>query len=187
VERLRRLFGKVIGDEPVKDTAAAATDGVQHILEGLEHLPAEQSRYVAAFAYVLGRAAHADRDISEQEMQRMQEVLVRIGGLQAEVATLAVQAAAHRNELFGATDNFVVTREFRDVSTIEQRRELLDGAFAITAADDSISSAEEATVRQIATELGFSDPDYLGVRAKWNNKRDVLKNWPSHNKNADQE
>ena len=89
--------------------------------------------------------------------------------------------------MFGTTDDFVVTREFRNLSTVEQRREIIHGAFAITAADDSISSAEETVVRQIAGELGFSDQEYLGMRAKWNSKREVFKNWPSTGTNADQE
>lgn len=186
MERLRSLFSKVMGDEPVKDVVAS-TDGVRSILEELETLPVEHARYVAAFAYVLGRAANADHKTSDKEIERIQQILIRIGGLQPEVAALAVRAAVHRNELFGATDSFVVTREFRDVSTLEQRRELVNGAFAITAADDSISSAEEAAVRQIASELGFSDPEYLGMRAKWNKKRNVLKNWPSPSNKADQE
>jgi uncharacterized tellurite resistance protein B-like protein len=186
MEQLRRLFNKVIGDESVKDVVAS-TDGVRSILQELQDLPVEHARYVAAFAYVLGRAAQADHETSDEEIQRMQEILRRIGGLQPETAALAVRAAVHRNELFGATDDFIVTREFRDMSTLKQRQELVNGAFAITAADDSISSKEEAAVRQIAAELGFSDPEYLGMRAKWNNKRDVLKNWPSPRNNADQE
>jgi len=186
MQRLRRLFDKVLGDEPVKDVVAG-TEGVRSIVEELEDLPVEQARYVAAFAYVLGRAANADHDISDEEIQRMQKILMRIGGLQPEVALLAVRAAVHRNELFGTTDDFVVTREFRDVSTVEQRREIINGAFAITAADDSISGIEETVVRQIAGELGFSDQEYLGLRARWNDKRDVFKNWPSGGNQADQE
>ena len=103
---------------------------------------------------------------------------MRIGGLSSDVAVLAIEVAHHRNDVFGSTDNFVATREFRDISTLEERRELLDGAFAITAADDSISATEEAEVRKIAAELGFSDQEYLGIRTKWNSKRDLLKDWP---------
>ena len=178
MERIRQLFGMVRGEAPASDTPAQ-TESVRAILQKLEELPAERARYVAAFAYVLGRAAHADHYLSDVEVQRMKEILMRIGGLSADVAVLAIEVAHHRNEMFGTTDNFVVTREFRDISTVEERRELLDGAFAITAADDSISAVEEAEVRKIAAELGFSDPEYLGLRSKWNNKRDILKDWPS--------
>ncbi len=177
MEIIRRLFGKVLGDAPPKD-AVAPSDSVRAILQKLEELPPERARFVAAFAYVLGRAAHADQDLSDLEIKRMKEILMRIGGLSTDVAKLAIDVAHHRNDMFGATDNFVATREFRDISTVEERRELLDGAFAITAADDSISAVEEAEVRKIAAELGFSDLEYLGIRTKWNDKRDVLKNWP---------
>lgn len=179
MKRIRELFQRVLGDEPVQDTRAAGpSDSVRAILDALEHLPRERARYIAAFAYVLGRAAHADRDTSERETRRMREILERIGGLDDSAAAVAVQAATHRNELFGSTEDFVVTREFKDLSTVAERRELLHGAFAIVAADDSISGVEETEVRQIASELGFTDTEYLGVRARWNDKRDVLKNWP---------
>ena len=59
------------------------------------------------------------------------------------------------------TENFLVTREFRAIATADQRRDLLDCLFAVSAVDESISSAEEAQVRQIASELGFEHPEYI--------------------------
>jgi uncharacterized tellurite resistance protein B-like protein len=176
--RIRQLFEKVLGDEAAGDPVPA-DDSVHAILDALDGLPRDQARYVATFAYVLGRAANADQETSAAETRRMRDILMRVGGLDEEVAAVAVQAATHRNVLFGSTDDFVVTREFRNLSTVHQRRELVDGAFAIVAADDSISGIEEVEVRKIASELGFTDPEYLAIRQKWNDKRDVLKNWPT--------
>jgi hypothetical protein len=45
----------------------------------------------------------------------------------------------------------------------------------VAAADESISSAEEAQVRQTASELGFSDREYVSVRSAYNDKREVVK------------
>lgn len=177
MKRIRQLFEKVLGDESAKDTVAP-DDSVRSIIDALDDLPRDRARYVATFAYVLGRAAQADQNTSQAETRRMRDILMRIGGLDEDVAALAVQAATHRTTLFGSTDDFVVTREFRHLASVEERRELVDGAFAIVAADDSISGVEEVEVRQIASELGFTDPEYLAMRQKWNDKRDVLKNWP---------
>ena len=48
-----------------------------------------------------------------------------------------------RAQLAGGTENFLVTREFKEIATREQCRELLDCLFAVSAADDSISGVEE--------------------------------------------
>ena len=61
-----------------------------------------------------------------------------------------------------------------------QREELLHCLFAISAADDSISSQEESVVRQIASEIGLSDRDYLAIRSTYNHKRAVMKNLPGN-------
>ena len=93
-------------------------------------------------------------------------------------AVLVVEIAKSQNRLFGGTENFLVTREFAEISTPDQRQELLDCLFAVSAADDSISIVEEEQVRQIATELGFSHAEYIAARSAYSDKRDVLKDLP---------
>jgi len=89
-----------------------------------------------------------------------------------------VEIARTQATLFGGTEDFLVTRQFKDLSTPAQRVELLHCLFAVSAADDSISSVEEAAVRQIASELGLADRDYLAIRSGYNHKRQVLKDLP---------
>jgi hypothetical protein len=45
----------------------------------------------------------------------------------------------------------------------------------VALADDSISGAEERQIRQIASELGLGDADYVSVRRAYNDKREVVK------------
>jgi uncharacterized tellurite resistance protein B-like protein len=56
-----------------------------------------------------------------------------------------------------------------------ERRELLDCLFAVSAADDSISSPEETQIRQIASELGFDLAELVAARSAWSGKREVLR------------
>ena len=105
----------------------------------------------------------------------MEEVIRRLGHLPEEQAVLVVQIAKSQNRLFGHTENFLVTREFVQVSTLEQRQELLDCLFAVSAADESITSAEEAQIRQIASELGFSHRQFVEARKLYSQHREVLK------------
>ena len=149
---------------------------VRKIVSELEAMPRERARFVAAFAYILGRVAHADQQISAEETAAMEEIVCRFGDLPEEQAVLVVQIAKGQNRLFGGTENFLVTREFRDISSPDERRHLLDCMFAVSAADDSISTVEESQIRQIASELGFTHrqfvdaaipkPGSFGVRSK---------------------
>lgn len=173
-------FLKILGIGVEEDSKAIeGTATVRKIVAELETMEPAKARYVAAFAYILGRVAHADLDISEVETRKMEEVIRRLGHLPEEQAILVVQIAKSQNRLFGHTENFLVTREFVQVSTPTQRQELLDCLFAVSAADDSITSAEEAQIRQIASELGFSHRQFVEARKIYSQHREVLKSLQS--------
>ena len=121
------------------------------------------------------RVAHADFDISDDETRKMEQIVSELGEIPESQAVLAVQIAKSQNKLFGGTENFLVTREFREISSREQREELLDCLFAVSAADESISVAEEEEIRRIASELGFTHKEYVAARKKYSTYRDVMK------------
>jgi len=171
-------FWKFLGLKPSKqpgkpDEADTAT--VRRIVGELEALEADKARYIAAFAYILSRVANADLEISDVETRSMEELVQRHGDLPEGQAVLVVQIAKSQNKLLGVTEDYLVTREFKAISTTEQRKQLLDCLFAVSAADDSISTAEEAQVSQIASELGLSQREYVTARVAWSEKREVLK------------
>lgn len=151
------------------------TETVRRIVAKLEQMEPARARWIAAFAYVLGRVAHADLEISAEETATMEEIVQQVGELPEEQAVLVVGIAKSQNRLMGQTENFLVTRELNEISTREQREKLLDCLFAVSAADDSISGAEESQIRQIASELGFSHHEYIDALAAWSDKREVLK------------
>lgn len=175
-----KLFG--LGGSREEGPGAAAgggdTEAVRRIVQELDALPHEQARYLAAFAFILARVAHADLEISDEETQEMERILAEVGHLPAEQSVLAVQIAKTQNRFFGGTENFLVTREFREISTPDERRQLLDCLFAVSAADDSISGAEEAQIRQIASELGYGHADFIDALSAWSDKREVLRGLP---------
>jgi len=163
------------GGSGAQDSTAGDTETVRRIVSRLQELPAERARFVAAFAYVLSRVAHADLDISAEETAKMEDLVRSRSGLPEEQAVLVGEIAKSQNRLFGGTENFLVTREFATMSSPEQRRELLDALFAVAAADGGISTAEESQIGQIASELGFSQREYADARSAWNEYRDVLR------------
>jgi uncharacterized tellurite resistance protein B-like protein len=153
---------------------------VRRIVGELDKLEPDRARYLAAFAYVLSRVAAADLDISEVETARMIELVQRLGHLPEAQAVVVVEIARSQNRLFGGTENFLVTREFRTIATDAQRAELLECLFAVAAADDAISADEEAQIWQIASELGFEHADYLRVRLTYSDQRTVLRGRAGH-------
>jgi uncharacterized tellurite resistance protein B-like protein len=95
-----------------------------------------------------------------------------------EQAVLVVEIAKSQNRLFGGTESYLVTRELRAISTPEQRAQILDCLFEVSAADDAITATEENLVWQVASELGFTRAEYLAVRSRWSDKRTVLRRDP---------
>ena len=171
------IFQWLTGSEPVPAVAdeGGDTDTVRKIVGELEAMPRERARFVAAFAYILGRVAHADHHFSDEETSAMEEIVRRFGDLPEGQAVLVVQIAKSQNRLFGGTENFLVTREFREISSPAERRHLLDCMFAVSAADDSISGAEESQIRQIASELGFTHREFVDARLAWSQQREVMR------------
>jgi uncharacterized tellurite resistance protein B-like protein len=163
-----------LGGKQAQATAETDVDTVRRIASELDTLPPEQARYVACFAYVLGRVAHADLNISADEVAAMEHLVTTRAGLPPVQATLIVQIAKQRNQLFGGTDNFLVTRTFGEMADLEKKRGLLDCLYAVSIADQSISAAEDQEIRRIASELNLSHAEFIRARAPYTEYLSVL-------------
>ncbi len=155
--------------------AAGDTDTVRRIVGELDKLPPDRARYLGAFAYVLSRIAGADLQIGADETTTMVSLLTDVGQLPEAQALLVVEIAKAQNRLAGGTEDFLVTREFRQIASDEERQTLLGGLFAVAAADGEISSEEDAQVWQTAAELGFSRSEFVTARLAYSDRRAVLK------------
>ena len=82
---------------PTRTASESESETIREITRKLDQLPVEQARYMAAFAYILGRVAHADLDISEEETRAMEEIVVREGELSPDLAIIVVQMAKSQN------------------------------------------------------------------------------------------
>jgi uncharacterized tellurite resistance protein B-like protein len=165
---MRRLLGldsDTPAAQPPADAAETAT--IRRIVAELGSLPAEQRRYLAGFAYVLSRAAHADLAVTADETALMEQIVARIGGLPEAQAVLVVEVAKHQTSLYGGTEDYVVTREFAAAATEEQRLHAVEACFAVVAADHSISAEEYAELTQIATELGLNRAQLNTIRREY--------------------
>ncbi len=160
------------------DTESASgheTETVRKIVQQLDQLEPERARYIAAFAYILSRVARADMNISEVETREMERQVIVLSGLPPEQAILVVQIAKTQATLFGGTENFLVTREFHEMATPEQKLSLLNCLFAVAAADKVISPVEEREIRLINDELMLTHDDFIATRLQYRKYLAVLK------------
>lgn len=151
------------------------SETVHRIASQLERLDPEQAKYLAAFAYVLARLANADLAIDDAETEEMERVVKRLASLSDAESALVVQIAQSQARNLGGTQDYVVTRQFRQVSTREQRGELLQCLYAVAAADGTISGEESAEILKIAEELGFTRPEANAYRSQYREKLGVLR------------
>ena len=144
-------------------------------MEKLDHLEPERARFVAAFAFVLSRVAGADMRVSTDETRAMEQIVMEYGGLSEEQSILVVQMAKNQNLLFGGTENYLVTRELNRIASRDQKKAIIDCLFAVSAADDSISSVEGNVIREITDQLKLEHKDYIESRSKYREFLAVLK------------
>lgn len=175
----QRLFGSPTTsdtDATTADTTGATADTVtiRRIASQLGELPLEQRRSIAGFAYILSRAAHADLDISPEEVAFMERIVRETTGLPEAQAVLVVEIARSQAELMGATEDYLVTREFAQHATEEQRQQLLRLAFGVGAADDTITAEEVAELNQIGKELGFTAAEVDAVRLEFRDQLSAI-------------
>lgn len=173
----RRFLGSPPTTPPPTATIPAAPEGtagetatVRRIVARLESMPPERARLIASAAYTLARAAHADLDISDEETAAIERELQREGRLDEPTAVLVTQMAKLQARTVGGTEDYVVTREFKALSSPEQRLDVLRACYAISAASGSISAEETAVLNQIAGELDVEAASLNAIRAEYHDQ-----------------
>jgi uncharacterized tellurite resistance protein B-like protein len=149
------------------DTRRAEPAALRELIDALDRLEPERARYLAQFAYLLGRVAHADQHVSPEETRTMEGLVERAGALPAEQAMLVVSLARQSNLMFGGTDNFLVAREFAAHASQADRLALVRCLFAVAVAEGRISMAEEREIQRIARELKVEHADLVRLRVEY--------------------
>ena len=159
-----------------KESSSPETATVRKIVEALDRLEPSRARHIAAFAYLLSRVAYADQNISPEETRRMERIVMERGNLPEEQAILVVQMAKTQSLLFSGTENFLVSREFGEMASREQKLALLHCLYSVCSADKSISTVEDSEISKISRELQLSHPEFIAVRWDYLDYLAVLQN-----------
>jgi len=163
------------GAEQAPEAGGTQTGPIRKITRELDQLDPERARYIAGFAYLLGRVAHADLEISDEETGEMERVVVELGRLPEEQAIIVVQMAKTQNRLFGGTEDYLVSREFGKLASREEKLGLLECLFAVSASEGGISTVEDNEISKIAREIQLGRHDVVRARGEWREHLNVLR------------
>jgi uncharacterized tellurite resistance protein B-like protein len=169
---LRKLGLDVDVDADEGKSEVQALDALE---EALAHVQPAEARRIAAFAYLLSRVAHADDDVSDAEREAMQRLLVDRAHLAPEQAAIVMGIATSRIVHVRGTQDYLVSREVAGRATLEEKRALIDGLYAVCAADGLISTVEDNDVRRVASEIDLEHQDVVDIRRRYRDSLAVLK------------
>jgi uncharacterized tellurite resistance protein B-like protein len=127
---------------------------IRDALHRLEDLNRETADYLKALALILHRVAMADNDLCDQEIDRMEQILIDHASLSRSQAILAVEIAKHCGQIADCGCRYEASRKLRN-RLGENGRRIHDFLDSVAAADGKIRRSEKAQIRQIAVELGL--------------------------------
>ena len=132
---------------------------LDEIAAQLGAIDTDRARFLASFAYVLARVAHADGHLAQEETEQMREAVRALGDLDERDASLTVRLATAQARVLGGDENAVVSEAFLACSTAADRARLMRCLTEVAGADGHIAPAERREIEQIALELGIDRND----------------------------
>jgi tellurite resistance protein len=145
--------------DPDRDVAS-----IRGAISELGALPVERRRFLAGYAYILVRIARADEELGDAELERIEAAVIAAGDLTEAQAALLVSFARRMNSLYGATEDYAVTREFARMSSPQHRQRLLRACVAVAVADGAITAAEATELHEIGQELHLRADEVDAIR-----------------------
>jgi uncharacterized tellurite resistance protein B-like protein len=132
---------------------------------------------VVAVAGLLAAVAYADRVYGEAEQAYTRDALSRLDGLTDSGVTAICQVLrdARTGRQIAAQNPQAFTRELRERTDVELRREVLTVLVDLAAVDGELSLAETDLLRRTASALGLTTDDYLHAQAQHRDKLTLLK------------
>lgn len=117
-----------------------------------------------ALTALLVRLARSDHDYARVEIDKIDEIVAaRYGLTRDDASALRREAEAMEAE---APDTVRFTRAIKDAVPYEDRRMVVESAWAVVLADGSRADEEDALMRMVASLLGVNDRDSNLARRK---------------------
>ena len=128
---------------------------IRSTLTRLEAIDRQKAGYIKALAFVLHRVALADDTLCDQEVARMEEILVDHAGLTRPEAVLTTEIAKHCHLIADCGRSYEASRKLRTSLVDRDGCEISRFLRSVAEADGLVVASESAQIRQIAVELGL--------------------------------
>jgi uncharacterized tellurite resistance protein B-like protein len=162
--------------KPVPSAVDAGRDALHDLVhEHSSELDEDAQRLIVSVAGLLACVAYADREYKAAEQDYTRQALLRMQGL-TEVGVEAIcSVLARRGTQIAAINPQAYTRELRERTDVELRREVLDVLLDLAAADGELSLAETDLLRRTTSALGLTPDDYVASQARHRDKIKLLR------------
>jgi len=128
---------------------------VRRALARLDELDRETAGYLKILAFILHRVAMADNEVSDEEVNRMEQILVEHASLSQPEAMLTVEIAKHCGKIADCGCSYEASRALRSRLDVDGGRRIRRFLDLVAEADGRVRRCERAQIRQIASELGL--------------------------------
>jgi uncharacterized tellurite resistance protein B-like protein len=169
------MFFKRAPKPAARSSADALRDLVQAGLHPESADDEDTAPIVVAVAGLLASVAYADRVYDEAEQAYAREALARLDGLTPSGVDAVCQVLREQGRQIAAQNPQAFTRELRERTDVELRREVLTVLVELAAADGELSLAETDLLRRTASALGLTADDYLHAQAQHREKLSLLR------------
>ena len=112
----------------------------------------------------MARVAHVDREVTEDEFDRMVHALQSGWDITPEAAAFVAEVAV--SAVSADLDYFRLTRQFSTSTTEVERVRFLDVLFAVADADGRVSHDEIEEIRRIARSLNLTHKQFIDAKLK---------------------
>ena len=164
---LKRL-GLARSDPPPRNRYVAA------VREHLGRLPVERAEFVAAFAGLLVRVAHADMELSDAERRALRRVIAKNTGLSAAESEAVADTVVHYATALAGIDYASLTSTFNELASEADKQQLIDCLYTIATADETASVIEEEEIRQVARALLLTHSQFIDIRTRYKEQLEVI-------------
>jgi uncharacterized tellurite resistance protein B-like protein len=127
-------------------------------------IPEADLRKLSLAGGLMAQVAHIDREVTEDEFDRMVHALQSGWDITPEAATFVAEVAV--SKVSADLDYFRLTRQFSTSTTEVERVRFLDVLFAVADADGRVSHDEIEEIRRIARSLNLTHKQFIGAKLK---------------------
>ena len=140
---------------PGENTPSDFADEIRNTLNRLDAIDHQKAGYIKALAFTLHRVALADDELRDEEVARMEQILVDHAGLSRPESVLTVEIAKHCKAIADCGCSYEASRNLRSMLDHRDGRSINRFLHSVAEADGLVAPSETAQIRQIAVELGL--------------------------------